>query len=187
MVDLAGIRRVLLEGVLHHLVRVEEQLLAHFAAEVAAAALPPLRRLQLHLLDDGLRRGHLSSRDSLFSLVDDEVVSYLLSVELSVLVLQVALTVGLGGEPIVAQLALVGFLSSMDPHVAGQGALVTTGISTGANIALIWGFFEVFLIVSLESSEIWIDSRTESTGKLSLELHIPDDWIIIPMRPNVFP
>ena len=61
-------------------------------------------------------------------LVDDDGAPDGLPGRPPVLVLQVPLTVGLGGEPIVAQLALVWLLPCMGSHVASQGALVTTAI-----------------------------------------------------------
>ena len=120
MVCVTGVSRVIFDGMSNDLGTGAESHFAHFASVlrrpgvvagltvVPGAALVPLVAVGRLVDDDGAPDG-LPGRPP-------------------VLVLQVPLTVGLGGETIVAQFALVWLLPSMGSHVASQGALVTTAM-----------------------------------------------------------
>ena len=70
------------------------------------------------------------------------------------LVLNMSLTIGFGSKTKVTNGAFKGFLSSMSPHVSGQGGLVIGAVGTGTNIADIRRSVHVLLIVSLQSPQV---------------------------------
>ena len=96
-----------------------------------------------------------------------------------VFILQVSLTVGLGGESKVADFAFKGLLAGMPPHVAGQSALVIADVGTRANITLVWCFAQVLLVVPLQGPQVWKHSGALAARKLSLHFHLFDYRIII--------
>jgi hypothetical protein len=88
------------------------------------------------------------------------------------LILQVTLTVGFGGEPIVAKLALERLFTGVSSHVTSQRALVIARVGTRSDVAAVRSFAKMLFVVTLERSQIWINSRTKSAGKFSSHFHI---------------
>ena len=92
-----------------------------------------------------------------------------------------SLAIGLGGEPVVAELTLVGFLASVGPHVSCQSAFIVTRVCTRAHITTIRGFVQVLFVVPFEGSQVWVHSRAEPARELPLELHVPDQRVSVIM------
>ena len=77
----------------------------------------------------------VDQRLSVVSFMNDHTVSDLLPRRLVVLVLQVPLTVGLGGESKIAHFTLKGLLTRVPTHMPGQGAFVVAVVLAGADVA----------------------------------------------------
>ena len=82
--------------------------------------------------------------------MDDQTLSYLISSQLLMLVLQMPLTVCLRGEAKVANLTFKGLLARVPPHVPGEGALVVAGVGAGAHVTPVGGLAQVLLVVALQ-------------------------------------
>ena len=115
----------------------------------------------------------------IISFVYNDVVSYILFTVLVVFVPDMSLTIGLCGESKVTYFAFKRLLSGVSPHVLEQRALVPGGVGARAHVALEGGHQQVFLVVTLQSSQVGEHSGTQATRKLSLQLHLFENGIIV--------
>ncbi len=104
--------------------------------------------------------------------MNDDGVTDGISRGLPVLVLQVALAVGLRGKAVVAELALERFLAGVSAHVTRQSALVVTRVRARAHVTVVGSFTKVLLVVTLQSSQVWINCRAKPTRKFSSKFHV---------------
>ena len=102
-------------------------------------------------------RSFFAVRSAIFGLVNYDGIADGISRRLPVLVLQVPLAVGLCGEAVVAELALERLLAGVSAHVTCQSALVVTRVRARAHVTVVGSFTKVLLVVTLQSSQVWIN------------------------------